>query len=382
MPRKSRPWYWSSRDRWATTINGRRHVAPPNVVTEHEAWAWHAEVIADVTPKQVSRATLTVVAVLDAYAAWDAAGVESGSRRRMTAVSMLNCIQTIANTRVGSAKFGTLLMARVAPVHYESLVTAWRNAGYKPSYVANLAQKLKTIMNWATKETIDRTALIEVSPFKNCASPTVQSSGERYGDRLTAARWLRFVWRCKHKQRTQDAMFQRCLIHTGARPSELAWATWGDVQWDAMRDAAGNPMAVITRSDWKNSRKTGKTRRIFLPARLVRAMRRRGEWKEPGDLIFPTRRGREHKSQSVSNRTIWLRKKAEAAGVVLAERSGKAVTNYLWRHVAATDLIASGVPIAVVAELLGTSVQQIAATYAHLLTDHLARASEKLGKRR
>jgi hypothetical protein len=42
----------------------------------------------------------------------------------------------------------------------------------------------------------------------------------------------------------------------------------------------------------------------------------------------------------------------------------------------------SSVDVATVAELLGTGVAQIQRTYGHLLSDHLARASEKLGRRR
>jgi site-specific recombinase XerD len=67
---------------------------------------------------------------------------------------------------------------------------------------------------------------------------------------------------------------------------------------------------------------------------------------------------------------------------VLAERDGSSITNYLWRHVAASDLLMSGVDVATVAELLGTSAAQIQRTYGHLLEDHLAAASERLGRRR
>jgi integrase len=232
---------------------------------------------------------------------------------------------------------------------------------------------------WAAKPMIDRPPMIEASPFAGLPGPVVPATKERYGDRATAARWLRWLWR---SGRRSDALLQRCLVHTGARPSELAWATWGDVRWAEAIDGAGNPMAVVARADWKNSKKSGRVRRIYLPARLVRAMRRRSEGRGVGDLIFPRPDGERYTSYGLAGRTGKLRKLAARDGVVIGERDGSAITNYLWRHTAASSLLMGSVDVATVAELLGTSVAQIQRTYGHLLSDHLARASEKLGKRR
>jgi integrase len=380
MPRKSKPWWWKDRGRWATTIDGKRVVAPAEVVTELDAWTWHAAVVDELTPKPASRSTLTVADVLDAYATWDASQVEAGERNGHTARNDLSAIQAIVNTRLNAVPFGTMLVSRLTRAHYDSLIAAWRRDGYQPNTVAARARKLKTMLRWATKPAIDRGPMIDEIPFQGFPIPAAPATSERYGDRDMAAKWLRWIWRSKRYRR--EAMFQRCLIHTGARPSELAWATWGDVRWDAMKDSAGNHMAVIVRDEWKNSKKTGRARRIFLPARLIRSMKRRGEGRGADDLIFPSRRGKRHPSAGISGRTYAMRAKAESEGVVFSERSGKAVTNYLWRHTAASSLLMSSVDVATVAELLGTGVAQIQRTYGHLLSDHLARASEKLGRRR
>lgn len=379
MPRKSKPWFWKDRGRWATTVDGRRIVAPAEVVTEHDAWTWHAGVMDELAPKPVSRATLTVGDVLEAYAGWDAKGVEDGTRTAQYASNSLACIQTIVNTRIGKTPAGAMVVSRLTVNHYDALLLAWRQAGYKPSYVASLASKLRTMLRWATRPALDRGPLIEFSPFSGLGGPTVPATRERYGDRATAARWLRWLWRTG---RRSDALLQRCLVHTGARPSELAWATWGDVRWDAMRDGAGNPMAVISRADWKNSKKSGRVRRIFLPARLHRAMRRRAEGRGAADLIFPRPDGGRFASYALAGRTGRLRKLAAAQGVEIVERDGSAITNYLWRHTAASSLLMASVDVATVAELLGTSAAQIQRTYGHLLSEHLAKASEKLGRRR
>lgn len=380
MPRKSKPWWWKDRGRWATTIDGRRIVAPAEVVTELDAWTWHAGVVDELTPKPVSKATLTVADVLEAYAAWDAEEAEAGTRNPRTTINDLSAIQRIVNTRVGASHLGSMLVLRLTRAHYDSVLAAWRQDGYAPHTIAMMARKLKTMLRWATKPSLHRGPIIDETPFRGFEVPGVPASSERFGDRGMAARWLWWIWRSKRLKR--EAMFQRCLIHTGARPSELAWATWGDVRWDAMRDSIGNPMAMIVRAEWKNSKKTGKARRIFLPARLVRAMRRRSEGKQPDDLMFPSPRGRRHTSVGIASRTLAMRKKAKSEGVVFTERSGRAVTNYLWRHTAASTLLMSSVDVATVAELLGTSAAQIQRTYGHLLSDHLARASEKLGRRR
>lgn len=47
-----------------------------------------------------------------------------------------------------------------------------------------------------------------------------------------------------------------------------------------------------------------------------------------------------------------------------------------------SSLLMQGVPISVVAELLGTSAQMIATTYGHILSGHLADAAEALARRK
>lgn len=384
MPRKSKPWWWSSRKCWATTIDGKRVTAPPEVETEHEAWEWHRALLDGMSQsKPIQKSSLTVRHLFEAYAQWDDEGAEAGVRNRPTTTATLSCIQVALRTMVGHSKFGALKAARLVPAHYDALIAAWRRAGYKPSYVATLAQVVKTVLRWASRPSVDRPPMIDASPFGDCAKPSRTATGEKVGDRRTAAAWLWFLWKtCDHPGHRDDATFQRCLIHTGVRPSELAWATWGEVNWDAAADAVGNPMAIVARREWKNAKKSGKVRRIFIPARLVRSLRRRAEGRGAGDLIYPRPGGSRHTSPSLSGRTYWLRAKAVGAGVAMVDGGGRPMTNYLWRHTAASTLLMNGVDAATVAELLGTSVQEIQRTYGHLLDDHLAAATAKLGRRR
>jgi integrase len=378
MPRKPKPWYWSSRKRWATTIGGVRIVAPASVDTEHKAWAWHDDVTkGSVVPSPTGEPT--VLEVVEEYIHWSAGRVAAGARRGWATAAERSCLQTVCNTKIAGDPFGDMRIATLNAGHFDALVAAWRSHPYSPGYVAAMTRRIKTVMAWAARPLADRKPLIPASPFAACKAPPVPATAEKFGARELAARWLRWL---RKSGFGEDAAFQRCLIHTGARPSELAWATWSDVNWDGAVDSSGHRMAVLTRAEWKNSAKSGRRRRIYLPARLVRMLRRRAEGRGPGDLIFPRPTGGRHERSDLAARICWLKRKAAEAGVVLEYAPGKTVSNYLWRHTAASTLLMRSVDVATVAELLGTSAQLIQRTYGHLLDDHLAAASSRLSGRR
>ena len=66
-------------------------------------------------------------------------------------------------------------------------------------------------------------------------------------------------------------------------------------------------------------------------------------------------------------------------GLDLIKDSGlDRVHNYRWRHTAISTLLRQGVDVPTIAELMGTGPAMIYRTYGHLLSDHLARAAERL----
>jgi integrase len=72
-------------------------------------------------------------------------------------------------------------------------------------------------------------------------------------------------------------------------------------------------------------------------------------------------------------------KQAIDAGVPLLKDEGPdRLICYRWRHTAASKLLMDGVPIAVVADLLGTSAQMIAKVYGRILDEPLANAASLL----
>jgi integrase len=66
------------------------------------------------------------------------------------------------------------------------------------------------------------------------------------------------------------------------------------------------------------------------------------------------------------------------AAVAIRDEGDDRLTNYRWRHTAASTLLMMGVDTLTVAELLGTSPEMIFRHYGHILDDHLATAASKL----
>ena len=153
---------------------------------------------------------------------------------------------------------------------------------------------------------------------------------ERYASRDEAAAWLRWLWR---SGRRDFAQLQRVLIHTGARPSEVTWATWGEIKWPSER---GKP-AVLVRASWKAVRKTGRARRVYLPTRLLRMLRRRRGAQNEHLFVAPL--GGKWCSSNLSVATARYRAAAAKAGIPVAETGPDRLTCYRWRHTAASSLL-------------------------------------------
>lgn len=375
MARPSKPWWWAARGRWAATVDGSRRVAPEHIRKgdEHAAWAWHAEVMQGVAPVPMN----TVQGLAEAYLEWDESRVLAGDRDRPAYQSRCSALQRACDTRLRGVRFGDFLVASVRADDFDRLLAEWSRAGVSPGYRRSLASSLMAVFAWAARRADGRPSLIEASPFAGLKPPAPPAAAERFATRSEAARWLRWLWR---RGLRDFATLQRCLIHTGARPSELTRATWGELKWGGATTGDGLAVAVLRRVAWKNGRKTGKPRRVLIPPRLTRALKRREG--APADLMFRTGTGLPWTASNLAGQTRAYRREAIIAGVPLLDAGPDRMTCYRWRHTAASSLLMSGVAVATVAELLGTSPQYITSTYGHLLADHLADAAAKLASRR
>jgi integrase len=377
MARKPKPWWWEQRGRWAATIAGERRLAPPEIGhgDEHAAWEWHRR---ELRAAGASTPSVTVDVILDAWIAWDKARVAAGARSRAAHKSARSAMLKACRTVVAGRKFGRHLAADVMPAHADALMAAWaaEDPPVSRGYRAKVLQTLATAFRWAASPSVGRAALIDASPLDGLRLPAVPDPEERFAERGEAAAWLRWLWRRGHRD---FALLQRVLIHTGCRPSEITRATWGEIRWDAMADRAGNGMAVLTLKAWKADR-TGRVRRVYLPPRVVRPLlRRRGR---PADLLFTSPRGHPWESAGLSNYVTRYRRQAIKDKVPIRDTGPDRLTNYRWRHTAAGTLVMSGVDVATVAELLGTSVKVLLRTYVHLLSGHVAAAASRLANRK
>ncbi|HEX4144550.1 MAG TPA: tyrosine-type recombinase/integrase [Pirellulales bacterium] len=110
---------------------------------------------------------------------------------------------------------------------------------------------------------------------------------------------------------------------------------------------------------WKNARKTGRDRVIYLNDDLVKMIERRMKLYPEGPL-FRTKRNRRWSNEAVSVGFRWYAKKLSIV---------PAPTAYGFRHSFATDWLLNSGPIKVLADMIGTSVTMIEQHYGHLQVD-------------
>jgi len=147
--------------------------------------------------------------------------------------------------------------------------------------------------------------------------------------------------------------FLRVLELTGARPfSEIARLTAADVDF-----AAG----TVTLKRHKTAKKTGKPRVIHLVPAALEIVTRLAA-RHPTGLLFRNRLGGPWTRTACY---IRLRTAAGKTGV-----SG--VTPYTYRHTYITEALIKGVPVEVVAALVGNSPQNIHKFYSHVGKDTAA----------
>jgi integrase len=143
------------------------------------------------------------------------------------------------------------------------------------------------------------------------------------------------------------AMYLAALWHTGARPGELAGAK--------IKHRRGN---AIILDEHKNARKTGRPRAIYLSDRAQVVVNMAiGERTDPEAYIFGDARGNTLSMECVGRRIAIAREKRGLSPSLVA---------YSLRHGYAHRALTSGVEVATIATLMGTSVELIINTYGHL----------------
>lgn len=378
MGRPGKPWWWSARNRWASTVDGVRYTAPAALrrKDKHQAWEWHRSLLDRSTA--VLGPQDRIGDLCEAFLEWDEGRVATGERDGK-AHSVIACKLTrVCKTRLDGKAFGEARVTGLNPGHLDELVAAWAREGLSPGYRRELAAILKQVLSWATKPRGTKPPCLDRSPLQGTPLPRSERAQDRFAGRNEAATWLRWLWR---QGLREFALLQRCLVHTGARPSELTRATWGDIRWP--RPDSNDRLPVLVLREWKAARKTGRIRRVYLPGRLARMLARRA--RAIGDLderIWSSPMGQEWTSSNLATYTARKRDEAIIDGIPIKAKGPDKLVNYRWRHTAASTLLMAGVPVATVAELLGTSVAMITRVYGHVLENHLSAAAQTLANRR
>lgn len=150
----------------------------------------------------------------------------------------------------------------------------------------------------------------------------------------------------------EAAPFVRALCLLPLRPGALASLTAGDFDKRTAELTIGKD-------------KTGKPRRIQLPAEAAKLLTAQAKNKLPGASLFMRANGRAWDKNS------W---KLPIGAAVAAAGLPNGATAYTLRHSTITDLVTAGLPLLTIAQISGTSAEMIERHYGHLASDAAVKA--------
>lgn len=155
---------------------------------------------------------------------------------------------------------------------------------------------------------------------------------------------------------SEAAPFVRALCLLPLRPGAMAALTAGDFDRRTAELTIGKD-------------KTGKPRRIQLPAEAAKLCAAQSKDKLPAAPLFMRENG------SAWDKNSW---KLPIAAAVKAAGLPSGATAYTLRHSTITDLVAAGLPLLTIAQISGTSAEMIERHYGHLASDAAIKALGEL----
>lgn len=260
-------------------------------------------------------------------------------------------------------EFGDKTFAELKPLH----ITNWlalmakpratkkfKSVKWGPTYQNIALRTLVAAFNWALGQ-----GLISGHCLQNPKAVVVRGRKRSRGQEayITSAVWQSLIGRVG-KTNEGFADLLRFLHGTGCRPSE---AYHVEARYYRRADRCviypGHPGP--NDFAWKNARRSGKDRLIFLPDDLAEVVERRIAL-HPEGPVFRSRHDRRWCQEAVSVNLRWYAKKLAVT---------PPPTAYGFRHTYATDWLLNGGSIKVLADLIGTSVTMIERHYGHLMVD-------------
>ena len=275
---------------------------------------------------------------------------------------------TIARTHL-VPMLGAKKLARLTPDDVEELLRQKHEAGLSPNTVRLIRAVLRRALRHAERQgKVSRNVAALVDGVR-VPKPQKRALSLDEAQRLLASA----------REDRLGALYAT-LLELGLRLGEAIGLQWADV------DLEGGTLTISRRLDRSGATAETKTdgsrRTLHLSAGLVAALRahagrqgddmlRAGElWQETG-FVFTSEVGTPLDQSNLRRR---FAKVCEAAGV------GK-VTPHELRHSAATLLLARGVPLHVVSEVLGhSSIRETKDVYGHLVAEDGRRAAKAMGE--
>jgi integrase len=294
----------------------------------------------------------TVRVVVDLYGQH----LERNGQSRSLEILLATCTSAVE-------RFGDTLMGALKPVH----VSGWlaqmakprvdrkkRTVKWGPTYQNMALRTLVAAFNWAKGQ-----GLITAHCLQNSKAVVVRGRKRSRGQEtyVPPATWEKLIGRVG-KSNHGFADILRFLYGTGCRPAE-AFHVEARYYHPADRCVIYPGHPGPDDFAWKNARRTGKDRVIFLPEDIARTVEARIK-KHPTGPIFLTNRNSPWASVNVSVNIRWYAKRL----VISPPPSA-----YGFRHTYATDWLLNGGSIKVLADLIGTSVAMIERHYGHIMVD-------------
>jgi integrase len=261
------------------------------------------------------------------------------------------------------AQFGDKTFDALKPVH----VTGWLALMSKPrdtkkhkgvrwgaTYQNIALRTLVAAFNWAKGQ-----GLITHHCLENSKAVTIRGRKRSRGQEayISPATWQALIGRIGATNHG-FADILRFLHGTGCRPGE-AYNVEARYYHAADKCVVYSGQPGPNDYAWKNARRTGKDRVIFLSDELAEMVEARIA-KHPEGPIFRTNRKSMWVQEAMSVNLRWYAKKL---GITPAP------TAYGFRHTYATDWLLAGGSIKVLADLIGTSVSMIERHYGHIMVD-------------
>lgn len=338
----------------------------------HVAGRTRADVVAQIKELERKRGSgITASSGSLTVADWLTTWLDGAAARRVRPRTLESYRQTVAAHIVPA--IGHVRLARLQPEHVEQLHAAMLDKGLSPATALRAHRVLARALRVAEQR--GRVA-------RNVATLVDAPSAGRpeSGGALTPEE-TRKVLSAAHDRR--NGARWAVALGLGLRQSEALALRWSDVDLDAAALTVNRTVHRVTGQGlvFAEPKTERSRRRIALPRPLVDLLRahrtaqlaerlRAGSRWEDGDLIFAQPNGR-----PVDKHTDW-----EAWRALLADAGVRTVRLHDARHSAATTLLELGIPVRVVADMLGHSQTRVTQdTYQHVLPALAQDAADRMG---